>query len=250
MMFIRCDPVWSRKYAFSMILAGTAYNQANLRKYGHRCYYLANTLYKNISWSMIQEHVNTVLGKNFFHNNEALESIRYFRKALENMSQNDTPERHSILLKETFTVVSQIQASMSNNLLFMGDPTTYYEEIIKFPFPKIIDEGFDITLEDDFFNFINDRKINKIFSEGGSHQEFLVNTDSDQLWFNMGKRLEAFIQKRPEVNKFNPKDEISLKMMDCVYISDKTKLLERTSREAYIGEDIIVNVRVDNPFKV
>lgn len=252
MMFLRCDPIWPRKYAFTMVLAGYTYNQVELRKYGQRCYYLANSLYKNVSWSMIQEHVNTVLGKNSFQNSESLESIRYFRKALENISQNDTAERHGVLIKETFSVISQIQANDQPNLLELDNApkSPYYDEIIKFPFPKVIDEGFDITLEDDFFNFINDRKINKMFSEGVSQQDMLLTIDSDQLWFNMGKRLAAFILKRPEVSRFDAYDELSLKMMDCVHLSDKAKLLERMSREAYIGEDISVNVRVDNPYKV
>ena len=232
-----------------MVLAGFTYNQAGHRKYGQRCYYLANTLYENISWSMIQEHINTVLGKNSFQSGDSLESIRYFRKALENISQNDTPERHATLIKEAFSVISQIQHANSESVVSSDDVVNYYEEIIKFPFPKIIDEGFDITIEDDFFNFINDKKTNKIF-EGTSQQEVLFNADSDQLWFNMGRRLTAFILKRPEVNRFEPYDELSFRMMDCIYTSEKVKLLAKMPREAYIGEEIIVNVRVDNPYKV
>jgi len=248
MMYLRCAPIWPRKYAFSMVLAGFTYNQAGHRKYGQRCYYLANTLYSDISWSMIQEHINTVLGKNSFQSGDSLESIRYFRKALENISQNDTPERHATLIKEAFSVISQIQYSNDDSVVSTGDIANYYEEIIKFPFPKIIDEGFDITIEDDFFNFINDRKTNKIFE--GASQEFLLNADSEQLWFNMGRKLTAFILKRPEVNRFEPYDELSFRMMDCIYTSDKVKLQSKLSREAYIGEEIIVNVRVDNPYKV
>jgi len=41
-----------------------------------------------------------------------------------------------------------------------------------------------------------------------------------------------------------------LRMMDCLYISDKIKLLQKMSREAFIGEDVIINIRVDNPYKI
>ena len=249
-MYLRTDPIWPRKYAFSMVLAGHTYNTLNLRKYGQRCYYLANVLYNTISWKMIQEHLNSTLGKNSFQNGEALDSIRYFRNALENISQNDTPERHSALIKEAFSVIAQVQSEQAVDSFSPESIANYYEEITKFPFPKINDEGFDISIEDDNFNFMNDKKSNKVFTEGVTQHDFILNADSEQLWYNMGKRLAAFVLKRPEVSRLDPYEELSLKMMDCVYISDKIKLLERMPREAFLDEDIIINVRVDNPYKV
>ncbi|RZJ79830.1 MAG: hypothetical protein EOO20_26515 [Chryseobacterium sp.] len=41
---------------------------------------------------------------------------RLLIQALENISQNDTPERHAALIKEAFSVISQIQAEKINVL--------------------------------------------------------------------------------------------------------------------------------------
>jgi hypothetical protein len=207
-------------------------------------------MYKNTEWNMIQEHVNKTLGSNAFAGGEPLVSLSYFRKALENMKQNDTAERHSSLIKESLSAIAYVQSKKISNELTTEEITHYYEEIIKFPFPKIADEAFDITLTDDYFNFMNDRKTNKVFAEGISTREILLNRDSDQLWYNMGKRLESYIKSDSHTKRLDIEDEVSLKIMDCIYVSDKNLLLKDNPRESYIGEDILINVRVDNPYKV
>mmetsp|Transcript_28086 Transcript_28086/g.24814 ORF Transcript_28086/g.24814 Transcript_28086/m.24814 type:complete len:299 (-) Transcript_28086:1916-2812(-) len=162
--YIKISPLWPRKYAFSMVLAGYTYNQANLRKYGQRCYQLSSIIYHNTDWSMIQEHVNTILGKNSFQNGDPVNSICYYRKAVENMKESDTADRHSNLIRETLAVISHVQGEKIKGTLSPEDIAEYYEEISKFPFPKIVDETFDITIADDYFNFINDLKTNKVYS--------------------------------------------------------------------------------------
>jgi hypothetical protein len=45
-------------------------------------------------------------------------------------------------------------------------------------------------------------------------------------------------------------DEIILKIFDCIYVSDKNLLLKGNARESYTGEEIIITVLIENPFKV
>jgi hypothetical protein len=49
----------------------------------------------------------------------------------------------------------------------------------KLEMPKVEEEGFDITLKDDYFNYINEAKTNNVLAQGISSQEIMLNRDSE-----------------------------------------------------------------------
>jgi hypothetical protein len=54
---------------------------------------------------MIQEHINKMLASSYYQGNEPVKSVGYYRRALENIKQDDTVERQVPLIKEAFTVI-------------------------------------------------------------------------------------------------------------------------------------------------
>lgn len=232
-----------------MIITGHAYNQLNFRKYGLRCYALANILYDKLGWNFLKEHINNVLGKNSFVIGEQLHSLKYFRHALTNMKSEESIERHQSLLKEIFDVISYNNALSKSNKLSKEEYQFLCHEILKLPLPKVIDRSFDIVLSSDLYNYINDEKFNQtnIDALSSLRKEDLDNAAIS--WDEMGEKMtNHFIHKG--LPRLTQRERLQLSLFDCRFLDEKATILGKFTKEASIGEKIKVFVRLENPFKV
>ena len=248
--FLKTKPVSIRKYATEMVFAGYLYNQVNLEKNTLRCYLIANILYEHLGWQLIKENIATMLGKNFSDIGDLLSSMKHFREALENIRQSDLIERHSSLLRETFVVIGQIEGMRGSNQLKPEEQAKYVEELLRLPLPKIKDETFDILLQSDYFIYKNDRVLYRSEKEANENTNNIINVNPSATWHNLGRIVNGFINDKAIQYKLDNKEEQLLKIYDLQWLYEKNELLCAGPRETFIDEEIILEFKVENPFKV
>lgn len=61
--YLAATPVMYRKYAFNIVLAGNRYSRAGQRKHAYRCYSQAYQIFRQRGWSLAEDHIQLMIGK-------------------------------------------------------------------------------------------------------------------------------------------------------------------------------------------
>ncbi|CAG8579158.1 12018_t:CDS:10 [Diversispora eburnea] len=133
--FLRCSKPMVRKYAFHMILAGHRYVKCNQREHAYRCYLAASQVFENNSWSLVEDHINFVLGRQSYHLGDLPTAIKFFLKLLKASRQSQTQQ--SAYLKEFLYIYKQYLSKMD------VEPNFNSEEL---PIPIIEDSSVKVIL--------------------------------------------------------------------------------------------------------
>ncbi|RHZ88010.1 hypothetical protein Glove_26g15 [Diversispora epigaea] len=154
--FLRCSKPMVRKYAFHMILAGHRYVKCNQREHAYRCYLAASQVFENHSWSLVDDHINFVLGRQSYHLGDLPTAIKFFLKLLKASRQPQTQQ--SAYLKEFLYIYKQYLSKTDTESNFNSEELPI--PIIEDSSVKVIlsnlqsseyDDGWEI-LEEDFLD--------------------------------------------------------------------------------------------------
>ncbi|TPX70879.1 hypothetical protein SpCBS45565_g01477 [Spizellomyces sp. 'palustris'] len=109
--FLRVNPPMIRKYAFHMILAGHRFSKCGQRLHAYRSYMSALDVYEERDWSLVEDHIHFILGRQCFHLGEFEAAVKFFLKLLR--ASRQTPTQQSAYLREFLYLYKQYAAKAS-----------------------------------------------------------------------------------------------------------------------------------------
>ncbi|KNC98240.1 uncharacterized protein SPPG_06640 [Spizellomyces punctatus DAOM BR117] len=111
--FLRVNPPMIRKYAFHMILAGHRFAKCGQRLHAYRSYMSALDVYEERDWSLVEDHIHFILGRQCFHLGEFEAAVKFFLKLLR--ASRQTAAQQSSYLREFLYLFKQYAAKASKD---------------------------------------------------------------------------------------------------------------------------------------
>uniref|UniRef100_A0A8C2YA37 Trafficking protein particle complex subunit 8 n=1 Tax=Coturnix japonica TaxID=93934 RepID=A0A8C2YA37_COTJA len=105
--FINMKSPMVRKFAFHMILAGHWFSKAGQQKHALRCYCQAMQVYKGKGWSLAEDHINFIIGRQSFTLHQLDNAVSAFRHILINDSKQP-PAQQGAFLREYLNVYKNV----------------------------------------------------------------------------------------------------------------------------------------------
>ncbi|ORX86207.1 hypothetical protein BCR32DRAFT_265161 [Anaeromyces robustus] len=138
--FLKIKPRMIRKYAFHLILAGHRYSRCGHREHAYRCYFTALKIYKDKNWTLIDDHINFMLGRQAFHLADLNTAVEYFLKLLHGSKQS--VNQQNAYMKEFLYIYKQYIDHKKPNEIENRD------DIITLSIPYVDDKTIKVLLFD------------------------------------------------------------------------------------------------------
>ncbi|KPP73187.1 hypothetical protein Z043_107743, partial [Scleropages formosus] len=95
--FINTRSPMVRKFAFHMILAGHRFSKAGQKRHALRCYCQAMQVYRGKGWSLAEDHINFIIGRQSFTLRQPENAVSAFRHILLNDSKQAASQQGAFL---------------------------------------------------------------------------------------------------------------------------------------------------------
>ncbi|CAH0382112.1 unnamed protein product [Bemisia tabaci] len=100
-------PRMPRKYAFNLVLAGHRFNKAGQKKHTLRCYNQAHQVYQGKEWSLAEDHIHLMIGRQAASLQQIQDSAAAFSRLL-SRSSRQVPAQQALNLKEYLIIQQQL----------------------------------------------------------------------------------------------------------------------------------------------
>ncbi|CAI9716399.1 particle complex subunit 8-like isoform X1 [Octopus vulgaris] len=226
--YIKKRPPMARKYAFHMILAGHRFSKSGQKKHALRSYSQALQVYKGKHWSLAEDHINFIIGRQSF-NLKQLENATAAFKHLLTADSCQTTAQQAAFLKEYLFVYKQLLGQSLN------EGTLYPGPLPELPLPTVDSNVTKVLL----CNTVTPRtisEVNPVLVGVCMSQEDTEN----EKWFELEKQLVLSTCNGGSLPlNFRPS-------LHCFTDSTDNKF----NPIGFVGEKVSVEVHLVNPLKI
>uniref|UniRef100_A0A8C9U8G6 Trafficking protein particle complex subunit 8 n=1 Tax=Scleropages formosus TaxID=113540 RepID=A0A8C9U8G6_SCLFO len=219
--FINTRSPMVRKFAFHMILAGHRFSKAGQKRHALRCYCQAMQVYRGKGWSLAEDHINFIIGRQSFTLRQPENAVSAFRHILLNDSKQAASQQGAFLREYLYVYKNVSQASAEASLP-------------QLPLPCIQSSATRV-----FFG--HDRRLAEGEKQAASHVSLDQEYDRElsQQWRELEEQVVAIVNRGVLPVTFQPTQYCLNSQTDNMRFP-----------LAVVEEPIIVEVVFRNPLKV
>ena len=163
-----------RKYAFHLFLSSHLFLKCGLREHAKRNYETSLSIYGELGWTLISDHLNFALGKQAIQRAEFSLAVDYFIKLLRKSRQSATA--HRAYLAEFLYLFQQFAG--------IADAANVSQKMSCLPIPELFDKTVVIASKDPV-------SLSTARSQGGGGTIGANDTEENAIW----ETLEASLMK-------------------------------------------------------
>ncbi|XP_067888728.1 trafficking protein particle complex subunit 8 [Heterodontus francisci] len=219
--FINMRSPMVRKFAFHMILAGHRFGKADQRRHALRCYSQAMQVYKGKGWSLAEDHINFIIGRQSFTLRQLNNAVSAFRHILINDSKQTAAQQEAFLREYLYVYKSVNQFSPDG------------------PLPQLPLPCINSSVTRVFFG--HDRRPSEGEKQAATHvsldQEY--EREASQQWKELEEQVVAVVNKGAVPLNFQPTQYCLNSQTDNLRFP-----------VAVVEEPVTVEVAFKNPLKV
>ena len=264
--YLLCNPSYSRKFAFYLVIAGDEYRKLELVHYALNSYYLASQAFSGKKWEHIEMHVQHMMGRFCYFLNMQIESVHFYLSLVASPKLLQHKDQHQKkILNEMMATVAQWSAMpipaefnpiTKETVKFHSDG----KPILDFNLPKIV--KYEISLPQDRVLSVNEGNLgdfvlwkNLLPKEFSGFAEIFKKFDGESLR-NLEKGLYCGETIEISVNCLNVMSFANV--FECVSVivehedgeCTQTNALETLDLEANQEKRVVFRYQQDKPGKI
>jgi hypothetical protein len=183
--FLRGQPAMPRKYAFHLFLSSHLFLKAGLREHAILNYETSSSIYGDMGWTLISDHINFALGKQAIQRGEFSLAVDFFIKLLHKSQQTATV--HRAYLAEFLYLFQQFAG--------IADAAHVSEKMAFLPIPDLSDKSLVLVSKDPLLS---------------SKQIGAVDPEENSIWESLEQKMKNALPKLFAAAKSDAKIDGSL----------------------------------------